>query len=152
VVAPGARLRRNESFAGDSIETSVASFAADSATYALAGAGWQSLIGRPGVTYAPGDVALSGTLSGILLVGGRLRITGQLVATGVVIARGGIESAGGSVTISGALLSVADGTSDAPSVDLSDARVRYSPCTVVRAFNTANAPRPVRARSWAELF
>ncbi len=108
------------------------------------------LIGNPRVTYAPGDLSVSGgSASGLLIVDGRLHITGPFMFSGLIIARGGVETSGSGTTISGALLSFAPSN---PGVQLRGVTLQFAPCAVLRALESAISPRPVRERSWAELY
>ena len=79
---------------------------------------------------------------------------GQL-ATGSIAAASfpkGLTLPAGGLTVTGALMSFAAPTDGAAAIDLAGATIRYAGCTVARAFRVAFPPRPVRDRSWAELF
>ncbi|HVX40058.1 MAG TPA: hypothetical protein VHB25_10835, partial [Gemmatimonadaceae bacterium] len=78
-------------------------------------------------------------------------ITGAWTVHGLVVARGRVDAAAGSLSLSGALLSYAP-TVDSTAIDLGAGAITWSPCTVQRALRRVLGARPVRQRSWAELF
>jgi hypothetical protein len=122
----------------------------DSSAFFLTAAQLASLDSSPSVRHVRGDTTVSGgTFDGILVVDGRLTIDGPWSATGLVIVRGAVRSPGG-LSLTGALLSFADGPQ--PAVLLSDARLRFSPCTVARALRIAFPPRLSRPRAWGQAF
>lgn len=124
--------------------------AIDSSTYYLASRQRAWLDSAIAVRHVAGDTTIAGgSYQGILLVDGALRITRSFTATGLVVARGPIE-ADDSVFVTGAMLSFANTPSTA--ISLSGGAIRYAPCIVARELRRASPPRPVRARSWSEIF
>jgi len=102
------------------------------------------------VTYAPADLTLTGTMpAGVLLVGGRLTINGPFAFSGVIIARGGVEARGAGSTVIGIVLSA---SRDSGAVKLTGITLRFSRCEALRALDASVPIRPVRDRSWAELY
>lgn len=145
LTAPGAIVT-----SADSVRSDVSARAADSATYYQAA--WQRTLldSAIAVRHVLGDTTIAGgSYQGILQVDGTLRITAPFSATGLVIARGSI-GASDSVNITGALLSFA--TSPATAISLSSGTIQYAPCVVARVLRHASPPRPVRERSWSEIF
>lgn len=129
------------------VVTAVASaVASDSSTYLLSAAG-------PGVVRVAGDTTITGgAFDGILIVGGALTITGPFVASGLVISRGPIVAVAGGLTVVGALMSFANSPDGQSAIELRAATIRYSCGAISTVFRRAVPLRPVRARSWAELF
>jgi hypothetical protein len=128
------------------VEAVASVIASDSSTYLLSAVG-------PGVLRVAGDTTISGgVFDGILIVGGTLTITGPFVASGLVISRGPIVAVAGGLTVVGALMSFANPPGGQPAIDLRAATIRYSCGTIWTAFRRAVPLRPVRARSWSELF
>jgi hypothetical protein len=122
----------------------------DSAAFYLSAFQRALLDSAAGVVHVHGDTTVSGgSFDGILIVDGTLTVAGPWSAAGLVIVGGAVESPSG-LTLTGALLSFADGES--PAVALAGARLRYSPCTVARAFRRALPLRLARPRAWAEVF
>lgn len=145
LVAPGATWSSN-----DSVRAATDARAADSATFFMTSRQLAALAVAEDARIVAGDTTIAGgSYKGILLVGGALRITGPFVATGVVIARGPI-AATDSVHVTGALLSFAQSPSTA--IALRDGSIVYSPCAIARLLRLASPPRPVRERSWSEIF
>jgi hypothetical protein len=151
VIAPGSVAGLPDGAASQSSPS-----AADSSTYYMAVAALWSRAppdAMPGVTHVRGDTTLGGgSFSGVLLVDGALTVAGPLTISGLVIARGPIDASAGSVNLTGAMMSYAPDSAAAPAIRLGAASIRYSPCAVARALRAALPPRPVRQRSWAELF
>jgi hypothetical protein len=148
ILAPGAGVQPDSAAA--SLRTETRAEAADSGAY-LQGAAGAAALAYAGVTHFPGDfVVATGFGAGVFLVDGRVRITGPYDFSGLIIARGGIEIEGGAV-IRGAVMSF-DSRPGAAGVRLGSSTLRFAPCTVARALKLAAPPRPVRQRSWAELF
>ena len=146
VVAPGA------SVTGNARVLDLAS-AGDSTSYLIAARQVAALDGMPGVVHVRGDTTIAaGTFAGILIVDGSLTIAGPFAASGLLVAGGRIRAVAGGFSLTGALASFSAPTDGTPSVDLADATIRYSGCTLAHRFRTASAPRPVTGRSWAELF
>jgi hypothetical protein len=145
LVAPGATWSSS-----DSVQAAVDVRAADSATYFMTSRQLEALAVAAGARIVAGDTTIAGgSYKGFLLVGGALRITGPFAATGVVIARGPI-TATDSVHVTGALLSFAQ--SPATAIALRSGSIVYSPCVIARVLRSASPPRPVRERSWSEIF
>lgn len=143
IVAPGATWSSS-----DSVRAATDARAADSATYFMTSRQIAALAVANGARIVAGDTTITGgSYKGILLVDGALRITGPLVATGVVVARGPI-AATDSVHVTGAMLSFAP----SPSIELHGGTIVYSPCVIARLLRLASPPRPVRERSWSEIF
>ena len=145
LVAPGATWSSS-----DSVRAAADARAADSATYFMTSLQLQALATADGARVVAGDTTIAGgSYKGILLVDGAVRITGPFDATGIVIARGPI-AATDSVHIAGAMLSFAQSPSTA--IALHGGSVVYSPCVIARLLRLASPPRPVRERSWSEIF
>lgn len=151
--APGAMVGMSSSAAlPDSALVLHSNVADDSATYLVGSALWSGTA-PPGVTHVQGDTTLGGgVVDGLLLVDGTLIIAGAVTGTGLIVARGPIRVTTGSLTFTGALLSYAPTAAGAPAVDLANASIRYAPCAALQTLRHASPPRPVRQRSWAELF
>jgi hypothetical protein len=147
-VAPGASVS-----SVDSVATAVSVRASDSSTYLVTSSQLAQLSGAPGVTHVLGDTVIAGgSFEGILIIDGSLTITGPFRATGLVVSRGPIVAASGSLVVEGALMSFASPPNGQRAVDLASANLRYSRCTVASMLRRAVPLRPVRERSWAELF
>ena len=135
----------------DSIASVIDPSAADSAAYYLTAAQIAAL-DSVGVMHVHGDTIIGGgTLDGVLIVDGALEIAGAWTVHGLVVARGPVNAASGSVAVTGALLSFA-APSATPAIDLGAGSITWSPCTVQHAIRQLVGVRPVRQRSWAELF
>lgn len=148
MVAPGDSVS-----SGDSVTTTVSARAADPSTYLITPAQIARLSGAPGVTRVLGDTVITGdSFDGILIVDGSLTITGPFRATGLVVSRGPIVAVSGGLVVKGALMSFALPPNGQQAVDLRSSNLRYSPCTVATMLRNAVPLRPVRERSWAELF
>ena len=146
-LAPGASLA---SAAG--VSTSFSARAADSSTYLLAATQTSQLTNANAVTRVAGDTTISGgSFEGILIVRGALTIAGSFSASGLIISAGPIIATGAGVVVTGAMMSFLPPSSQ-PAIDLGPAVLRYSRCLVARALRRAIPLRPVRERSWAELF
>lgn len=145
LVAPGATWSSS-----DSVRAAADARAADSATYFMTARQLEALAAADDARVVAGDTTIAGgSYKGILLVDGAVRITGPFDATGIVIARGPI-AATDSVHIVGAMLSFAQSPSTA--IALHSGSVVYSPCVIARLLRLASPPRPVRERSWSEIF
>lgn len=126
--------------------------AADSSTYWLSRAQLAQLTAGPGVTHVAGDTTIAGgVFQGILIVDGVLTISGPFTATGILIARGPLVATSGGLVVSGAVMSFAPQTS-VPAIALGPSIIRFSRCAIAAALRRAIPLRPVRERSWAELF
>jgi hypothetical protein len=146
-LAPGASMS-----SVDSVATTVSASAADSSTYLLTPSQLVQLAGASGVTRVLGDTVIAGgSFEGILIVDGSLTITGTFRATGLVVSRGPIIAAGGLV-VKGALMSFASPPNGQQGVVLGRSNFSYSPCIVATMLRKTVPLRPVRERSWAELF
>jgi len=146
IVGPGASVANP-----DSIATRADSTAADSASYYLT-ASQLAALDSAGVIHVRGDTTISGgSLDGVMLVDGALAITGSWIVRGLVVVRGAVNAATGTLTVSGAIMSFAP-RSDTLAIDIGAGAITWSPCTVQRALRRALGVRPVRLRSWAELF
>jgi hypothetical protein len=127
--------------------------ASDSATYFITDRQLAALSGASPFVHVRGDTAIAGgSFTGILVVDGSLTITGPFVANGLVVARGRIDAKSGGLTVVGGLMSFAAPTDGTPAIDLAGASITADGCAIARAFRVAFPPRPVRDRSWAELF
>jgi hypothetical protein len=148
VVAP------NASFSGPGVaRVSHGASAADSATYFITAGQLAMLAGATTVTHVLGDTVISGgSFTGILIVDGSLTVAGPFTASGLLVALGPIDAGAGGLTLNGTLMSFAEPTDGSPAVTLAGASIRYGGCAIARAFRVALPPRPVRGRSWAELF
>ena len=78
----------------------------------------------------------------------QLEQTRDIPAREVMLPIAHLTTLTGSITLTGALMSFAGGTS----VDIASGAIRYAPCVVAREFRAAIPPRAVRGRAWAELF
>ena len=145
LVAPGSTWT-----ADDSARVSIDARALDSSTYYLASRQLAWLARAVGVRHVTGDTTIAGgSYQGILLVDGALRVTKPFTMTGVVIAQGPIE-ASDSLFLTGAALSFAP--SPQTSIALAGGAIHYAPCVIARLLRHASPPRPVRERSWSEIF
>ena len=145
IVAPGGAWAT-----GDSIRVAVDARAADSATYYLASRQLSWLDRAIDVRRVAGDTTIAGgSYQGILLVGGAIRITKPFTIVGLMIARGPIEALD-SLNVTGAIESFA--SSQQTSISLSSGAMAYAPCIIARMLRRASPPRPVRERSWSEIF
>lgn len=136
--------------AGTAVNVSTDARAADSAAYYLTARQRAWLDSASVVRHVSGDTTIAGgTYQGILLVDGALHITRPFTAIGVVIARGPIE-ASDSVFVTGAIESFA--ATPQTSISLSSGAIVYAPCVIARMLRRASPPRPVRERSWSEIF
>jgi hypothetical protein len=150
VVAPGAVVGG----AGAAIvRVAEQTLAADSASYYLTGGQVAALEHAGNVRHVRGDTVIGGgAFDGILIVDGTLTIAGPFIASGVIVARGRIDARAGGLVMDGSLMSFAPAAAGTSAIDLASATVRYSACAVARSLRMAGPLRPVRQRSWAELF
>jgi hypothetical protein len=149
-VGPGASVT---SVAGTSVLSTP--LAADSSTYWLAPGQLTQLmrLATTGVTYVANDTTITGgVFQGILIVDGVLTITGPYTVTGLVIARRSIVATAGGLVVTGAMMSFAPLQTSVPAIDLGSSNIRYSRCAIAAALRHALPLRPVRERSWVELF
>lgn len=147
VAAPGSAVT-----SADSVSVVTDAVAEDSTTYLLTARQLQRL-GGASVVRVSGDTTISGgAFEGILIVDGMLTIAGPFSASGLVVSRGPIAATAGGLAMTGAIMSFAARSPGRPAIDLGPATVRYSPCAIARAVRRVVPLRPVRARSWAELF
>lgn len=147
IVAPGAVVT-----GGDTSRALVRAVAADTATYYLTASQLAVLDGARTIIHVRGDTTITaGQLDGILIADGSVTVSGAYTVTGLIIARGRIEVLGGGFSLTGAMLSF-ENPATGNAIELSDATIRYSSCSVAKALRVALAPRPVRQRSWAEVF
>jgi hypothetical protein len=121
---------------------------------------------RGGVTYTPscenyfpiiyfdGNVHLNGNGrgQGILLVNGDLEINGTFDFNGIIIVRDDITRGTGAATINGAILARNVNLADGGMFWAGTQNVQYSKCAVESALRGSAILRPVRERSWAQLF
>jgi len=148
MLAPGASVSSVASVA-----STVSAKAADSSTYLLAASQLAQLAGASGVAHVFRDTVIAGgSFEGILIVDGSLTITGTFRATGLVVSRGPIIAAAGGLVVKGALMSFASLPNGQQGVVLGRSTLCYSPCTVATILRKTVPLRPVRERSWAELF
>jgi hypothetical protein len=133
---------------GTSVSTPTAS---DSTTYLLAPSQLAQIATH--VTYVAGDTTITGgAFQGILIVDGVLTIAGPYTVTGLVIARRSIVATSGGLVIVGAMMSFAPVQTSVPAIDVGSSNIRYSRCAITAAIRRSIPLRPVRERSWAELF
>lgn len=129
------------------------SAATDSSTYFATAVQLASLGGASDFVRVRGDTVIAGgTFAGILLIDGSLTVAGPFTVSGLVIALGHIDARSGGLAVTGGLMSFAAPTDGSPAIDLAGATIQYAGCAAARAFRVAFSPRPVRDRSWAELF
>jgi len=146
-VAPGAVVAQ----VGAAVVSSTAT-AADTTTYMLTSSQLAQLPAAS-VTHVAGDTTITGgAFQGILIVDGVLTITGPYTVTGLVVARRSIVATSGGLVVTGAMLSFAAVQTSVPAIDLGSSNIRYSRCAIAAAIRRAVPLRPVRERSWAELF
>ena len=133
----------------DSVFARTDSSAGDSVTFFLT-APFDTL---SGITHVRGDTTISGgAVDGIFIVDGRVTITGSITVRGLVIARGGIDARSGRVDLYGSLLSYEAPAAGHFAVDLGEALIRYSHCGISHVWRRILPLRPVKARSWSEIF
>lgn len=146
-VAPGAAVTQ----VGAATVSSTAT-AADTTTFMLTSSQLAQLVSAS-VTHVAGDTTITGgVFQGILIVDGVLTITGPYAVTGLVVARRSIVATSGGLVVTGAMMSFAPLQTFVPSIDLGPSNIRYSRCAIAAAMRRAVPLRPVRERSWAELF
>lgn len=127
--------------------------ATDSTAYFIAAGQLATLANASAVVHVHGDTVIAGgSFTGILIVDGRLSISGPFSASGLLVALGPVDATAGGLAMNGALMSFAAPNGDSVAVALAGASMRYGGCAISRAFRVAFPPRPVRGRSWAELF
>jgi hypothetical protein len=104
--------------------------------------------------HASSDLTLvGGRGQGVLLVDGRLRLGGPLEFSGQIVARRGIETIADGVELRGMVLSASASNDDGAAVSLRNAMTLHaSVCDAQHGVASWLTPRPVRERSWAELF
>jgi hypothetical protein len=111
----------------------------------------RGMLGAIPVTRVHGDTSITGgELDGVIIADGAIAITGPFSVHGLLIARGVIRATSGGFTLVGGAMSFA--TSPGPAIDVSDASLTFSPCTIARVLRRAFRPVRVHRRSWAELF
>ena len=121
----------------------------DSASYYLTAPQLALLDPSTAVYHVRGDTTIAdGSFSGILIVDGNVLITGAFDMNGLLVARGRVDVTG-ALAMNGALMAFAPGPS---AIHVAGGFVRYSTCPIGHIFRTLGAPRPVRHRSWLELF
>jgi hypothetical protein len=148
-LAPGASLT-----APPSVSFNFDARAADTSTYLLSASQLAALAAAgASVTRVTGDTTINGgSFSGILIVNGALTISGPFIASGLIVSQGPIVAISGGLTLTGAMMSFALPPAPQAAIDLGPAVIHYSRCAITAALRRAVALRPVRARSWAELF
>jgi hypothetical protein len=115
---------------------------------------WQlaALDSAPLVRHVRGDTTITGgVFSGIMIVDGDATIAGAFTLVGLLAARGRVRVSG-SIDAHGALMAFGSGAGGAEAIQVAAGNVRYDPCAIEQVFRLAFAPRPVRRRSWSELF
>lgn len=148
VTAPGATAS-----VGDSVRAVVLASASDSATYYMKARQLAMFDSAASVVHVRGDTTIAGgAFSGILLVDGSITVTGPFTVTGLVVARGSISAIAGGFSLSGAIMAFGNPTRGTTAVEIAHSTIRYAPCVVANALRRGARPRPVRQRSWAELF
>jgi len=147
VTAPGSAVT-----SADSLSIATDAAAQDSAAYLLTARQLQRLGGASVVRVAGDTTIAGGAFEGILIVDGALTIGGPFSASGLVVSRGPIAATAGGLAVTGAIMSFAPRSPGRPAIDLGPATLRYSPCVIAKAVRRVVPLRPVRARSWAELF
>lgn len=150
IVAPGAATGGE---GAANVRAAEQTLAGDSASYFLTGGQVAALERGGNVRHVHGDTVIAGgSFDGILIVDGALTIAGPFIASGLIVARGRIDAHSGGLVMAGSLMSFARAVPGMSAIDLASAAVRYSGCAVARSLRMAAPLRPVRQRSWAELF
>lgn len=88
--------------------------------------------------------------TGLLLVDGDLHLVGTLTIDGLLLVRGAIETSAGTLDVRGAVIAAHDGASATPSVLGNETSIRYSRCTVERAYAAIARPRVTPFATWVE--
>lgn len=146
VVAPGASVSVDSG-----VSASIATNAADSASYLLTERQLALLDRGSGVLHVRGDTTIAGgSFAGILIVDGTLEVTGPFTVTGLVVAKGPVIATVGGFIVMGSLMSFA--AAPATAIDLIGATMRFSPCEIAHAERLALSPVRVPERSWAEIY
>jgi hypothetical protein len=144
-LAPGASVASTPN-----VSASYNARAADSVMYLLAATQTSEFTNV--VRRIVGDTTIAGgSFEGILIVRGALTIAGPFSASGLIVSTGPIIAPGTGIVVTGAMMSFALPGAQ-PAIDLGPAALHYSRCAVARALRMAIPLRPVRERSWAELF
>ncbi|AHG93895.1 hypothetical protein J421_6360 (plasmid) [Gemmatirosa kalamazoonensis] len=106
------------------------------------------------IIYVNGNLTLNGNGrgQGILLVNGSLEIDGTFDFSGLIIVRDDVNKGTGTATITGAILARNINLSTGGSNFTGNQFVQYSKCAVESALRGSAVLRPVRERSWAQLF
>lgn len=137
----------------DSVSMRADSIASDSATFLLHATQRAFLDSFSRVQQVRGDTTIAaGRIEGVLLIDGRLILTGSVTIRGLVIARGPIDATSARVDVAGALLSFAEPNVGHFAIQLGEAVIRHSPCLIAREWRRILPLRPVKGRSWAEIF
>jgi hypothetical protein len=148
ITSPGATAT-----VGDSARVGARASAADSTTYYMSSQQLALLDSAGPVVHVRGDTTITGgTFTGILVADGSITVAGASSFMGLVIARGAITATAGGFSLTGAMMAYGNPTNGTTAIDLAGATIRYAPCVVANAMRRASRPKPVRQRSWAELF
>jgi hypothetical protein len=137
----------------DSVRVVRDSSASAAATYFGTAAQIDALDRAVGVVRVRGDTTISGgTFDGVMVVDGKLFVTGPFTASGLLISRGRVDATTGVLSVTGALMAFSDPPDSSAAVDISAGTIRYSPCVLAASLRRVLPLRPVRFRSWVELF
>jgi hypothetical protein len=103
------------------------------------------------IIHVNGDLRLDGGYGqGILLVSGDLEVTGGAEFYGPVIVKGSLRTTGAGARFIGGVM--AANVELDPDADPGNAVIAYSSCALATALQASAPGRPVRERSWAEIF
>jgi hypothetical protein len=137
----------------DSARVGARANAGDSTTYYMSSQQLALLDSTGPLVHVRGDTTINGgTFTGILVADGSIAVTGASSFIGLVIARGAITATAGGFSLTGAMMAYGNPTNGTTAIELAHATIRYAPCIVANAMRRASRPKPVRQRSWAELF
>jgi hypothetical protein len=106
------------------------------------------------IIYFSGNVHLNGNGrgQGILLVNGDLEINGTFDFNGIIIVRDDVKRGTGAALVNGAILARNVNLADGGMFWAGTQNVQYSKCAIESALRGSAILRPVRERSWAQLF
>jgi hypothetical protein len=106
------------------------------------------------IIYVNGNLQLNGNGrgQGILLVNGSLEFDGTFDFVGIIIVRDDINKGTGTANVTGAILARNINIPDGGSNFTGNEYVQYSKCAVESALRGSAVLKPVRERSWAQLF
>jgi hypothetical protein len=106
------------------------------------------------IIYVNGNLTLNGNGrgQGILLVNGSLEIDGTFDFVGLIIVRDDVNKGTGTANVTGAILARNINLQDGGSNFTGNQFIQYSKCAVESALRGSAVLRPVRERSWAQIF